>query len=90
MTKNVFDVFHSKRIREVEVLENFLAKQPNDAAMKTSQQLLANYVECSGINEGNEECLDYLVCLYTNPNSIVNAGKEMTYMAKPERDVISM
>jgi hypothetical protein len=80
---NLFqDPASQRQLQELDLLENFLARQPNTAKV-TSEQLLASYLDCSGLI--NSQCLEYLACLYTNP------AKDQDLKLEPEeRNVISM
>ena len=59
-----------------------------------TEELFANYIKCSGISSsGNEknsgsQCLEYLVCLYANPQATLPVSNQP--IDKAEKDVISV
>ena len=68
-----------------------------------TEQLFANYIECSGLGSSTstssdynkqsnqdtqQQCLEHLVCMYANPYATVPFINQP--IAKAEKDVISM
>ena len=61
-----------KQIQELDILEQYLSHEPANAKV-TSEKLLANYLDCSGMANADEnKCLEYLACIYSKPQSQVN------------------
>lgn len=75
---------------EMDLFENFFAKQPHDTIRNQTQELFANYIECSGLSGGkpSDQCLEYLVCLYANPHANIPFYNKP--IAEAEKDVISI
>ena len=66
---------------EIQLLENFLAKE-TDFPDQT-ENMVAQYLQCSGLSTDQNQCLERLVCIY----AANGMEKEAT---KQEREVISM
>lgn len=62
-----------------QVLERFLGTIPENN--RYQQQILSMYLSCSGYTEPNNQCLDRVVCDYSDDKSAINTE---------EKDVISM
>jgi uncharacterized protein YqeY len=75
------DPLTQKRMTEIDVLENFLAKE-TDFNQQT-ETLVANYLDCSGLASIDNKCLERLVCFYAAP-------KENDGVSKSEKDVIAI
>ena len=75
-----------RQLEEIQKLENFLTKVPNGEDQ--SQQLLANYVDCSGLAH-QSQCLEHLVCLYSNPQA-TSVAHDQYAVTRAEKDVIAM
>jgi len=79
---------------EMELFENFFAKQPQETIRNQTQELFANYIQCSGLSSGVDtknninQCLEHLVCLYANPHATVPFTNQP--VEKAEKDVISI
>lgn len=83
-----------KLYNEMELFENFFAKQPHETIRNQTQELFANYIQCSGLSSEvgtrhlKNQCLEHLVCLYANPYAMVPFTNQPVH--KAEKDVISV
>jgi len=75
-----------RQLEEMQKLETFLAKVPN--GQDQTEELLANYVDCSGL-AANSQCLEHLVCLYSNPLASSAAANHQP-VTDAEKDVIAI
>jgi len=80
---------------EMQLFENFFAKQPHETIKNQTQELFANYIQCSGLSSevdsdrhGKSQCLEHLVCLYANP--VATIPYTNVPVDKAEKDVISI
>ena len=71
-----------QQLEQLDLLENFLSRQPETAKV-TAEQLLASYLDCSGLT--NNQCLEYLACIYSDRDLDSDVQ-----LAPEERNVISM
>ena len=62
-----------------QVLEKFLGSVPSQ--IKYQQQILSMYLSCSGYLEDSNQCLDRVVCEYSDKTSSLQ---------EDERDVVAM
>jgi len=75
------DLQHQKKVTEIQLLENFLAKE-TDFPHQT-ENMVAQYMQCSGLSTDQNQCLERLVCIYAANGSNKEASKQ-------EREVISI
>lgn len=75
------DLVARKNLDEMEILEQFWTHQPQ--AKDQADKMLAQYIDCSGVFDGDREhkCLERLSCM--------NGNKEGRY-SEQERKVLSM
>ena len=72
---------HQKKVTEIQLLENFLARE-TDFSHQT-ENMVAQYLQCSGLSTDQNQCLERLVCIYAANGMEKEASKQ-------EREVISM
>ena len=71
----------------MQTLEHFLDQMPKNDSYQ--QKMLAMYLGCSGYTDGQNFCLDRVVCEYST-SSDEGSSEEARAMTKEDRNVISM
>ena len=79
--RDLNDDDHQKKVTEIQLLENFLARE-TDFSHQT-ENMVAQYLQCSGLSTDQNQCLERLVCIYAANGTDKEASKL-------EREVISM